>query len=144
MRELWARRIVLFTAIIVILLAIVFASIQNPVDSINTQNKSNQPPFAKRTQSIDFDPQYIELGRKIYMQQNCSFCHSIAGQGNPQNPLDGVGIKRSVNDLRQFIIGSESVQGLLPENVKKFKQRYKKLAEDEIDALIVYLQSLRL
>lgn len=144
MRELWARRIVLFTALIVILLAIVFARIQNPADSKRVKEQHPTSMLASRLpQAVVLDKIRVEAGRNIYTQQNCSLCHSISGEGNPYNPLDSVGKKRSVNELRQFITGADSVQALLPENVKNFKQRYKNIPEDELDALIVYMQSLR-
>ena len=30
-------------------------------------------------------------GEQVYAAQKCSVCHSIAGKGGKQNPLDGVG-----------------------------------------------------
>ena len=44
--------------------------------------------------------------------QKCGVCHSIAGQGNKNNPLDGVGSKLSVEDTRLWIVNA-------PEMMKK-------------------------
>ena len=37
------------------------------------------------------DAKQIERGMKVYADQKCSVCHSIAGKGNPKGPLDDVG-----------------------------------------------------
>ena len=97
MREQWARRIVLFTALIVILLSLVFARIQNPTDS---KSAKEPHPASRLPQAIVLDKSRVESGHKVYAQQNCSLCHSIRGEGNPHNPLDSVGKKRSVNELK--------------------------------------------
>ena len=134
MREKWARRIVLLTAIIVLLLAFVFARIQNP-DKEQVSSSERKPP-------VVLDTKVIEKGRQIYAQQGCGFCHSIDGQGNPRNPLDGVGNKRTASELRNFIIGADTLQGLLPTGIINMKQKYKELSADELDALVIYMQSL--
>ena len=91
MREKWARRIVVLTALIVLLLAFVFARIQNPDQTTDTTKSREQVTSSEHKQPVVFDSKSIEAGRKIYQQQGCGLCHSIAGQGNPRNPLDGVG-----------------------------------------------------
>ena len=130
MREKWARRIVILTALIVLLLAFVFSRIQNP--GISTELK----------QPVVMDSKRIETGRKLYQQQSCGVCHSIDGQGNPRNPLDGVGKKRTASELRNFITGADTLQGLLTTSIRKMKQRYTQLSADELDALVIYMQSL--
>ena len=132
MREKWARRIVLLTAVIVLLLAFAFSRIQNPQQVSSTEHKP----------SVVLDSKAIETGQQIYMQQNCGFCHSIAGQGNPRNPLDGVGTKRTASELRDFITGADTLQGMLTTSIRKMKQRYRELSADELDALVIYMQSL--
>ena len=130
MREKWARRIVFLTALIVIVLAFVFARIQNPAK------------LTELKQPAVIDSKRIETGRQIYQQQSCGFCHSIAGQGNPRNPLDGVGKKRTVSELRNFITGADTLQGLLTTSIRKRKQRYTELSAEDLDALVIYMQSL--
>lgn len=142
MREKWARRIVLLTALIVLLLAFVFARIQNP-DQIADRTKSGeQVSSSERKPSVVLNSKAIERGRQIYEQQGCGFCHSIDGQGNPRNPLDGVGTKRTASELRNFITGADTLEGLLTTSIRKMKQKYKELSADELDALVIYMQSL--
>ena len=132
MREKWARRIVFLTALIVLLLAFVFARIQNPETDISTERKP----------SVVLDSKDVETGRQIYEQQGCGFCHSIDGQGNPRNPLDGVGTKRTASELRNFITGADTLEELLTMSIRNMKQRYRELSAAELDALVIYMQSL--
>jgi mono/diheme cytochrome c family protein len=144
MREKWARRIVLFTGLLVLLLAVAFALIQNPVKTPDaTENRAHAPPV-EPLESVVLDSERIEAGRQIYRQQTCARCHSIAGNGNPGNPLDGVGARRTAEELREWIIGADTLQGVLPGYALKLKQAYGELPGDDLDTLVIYMQSLRL
>ena len=134
MREIWARRIVLLTALIVLLLAFVFARIQNP-DKEQVSSSEHKP-------TVVLNSKAIERGRQIYEQQGCGSCHFIDGKGNPRNPLDGVGTKHSASELRDFITGADTLQSVLTTSIRKMKQRYRELSADELAALVIYMQSL--
>jgi len=142
MREKWARLIVLFTGLIVLLLAMVFAFVQNP-NKTSTVLKSEQQISSTTStmdqKSVGLNSARIEEGRKIYQEQNCSACHSIAGKGNPRTPLDSVGTRRTAEELRNWVTGSDKLQGLLPDRIRRLKQKYKELSDDELDALVSYL-----
>jgi len=149
MREKWARLIVLFTGLIVLLLAMVFAFIQNPNKTSTTLNNEQQVS-TRMVHNMDqnmeqkpngLDSKLIEEGRKIYQEQNCSACHSIEGKGNPRNPLDSVGTRRTAEELRNWITGSDNLQDLLPDSIRRLKQRYKELSDNELDALVNYLKN---
>ena len=143
MREKWARRIALLTGLLVLLLAVTFALIQNPTETPVITESREQPPSIKQRELIALDPKRIEAGQQIYKQQTCVRCHSIAGQGNPRNSLDGVGARRTALELRDWIIGADVLQEELPEYASKLKQAYKELPGDDLDALVTYMQSLR-
>ncbi len=143
MREKWARRIAYLTGILVLLLAVYFARIQNPAivpvitkSQMTTQGESDQAESGENRQ------ERIEHGLKIYNQQGCSLCHAIEGHGNPRSPLDGVGSKRSAEELRNWVMGDDEIQGQLSERSFKFKQAHR-ITDDELESLIYYLQSLR-
>jgi mono/diheme cytochrome c family protein len=140
MREKWARLIALFTGFVVLVLAGAFAVIQNPVETAGTTEIPAPAPLAVSPESVAADAERIEAGRRVYQQQTCARCHYIAGSGNPRNSLDGVGARRPPEELRDWIIGSAAVQELLPEHVFKVKQAYQ-LSDDELGALVIYLQS---
>lgn len=140
MRELWARRIALLTGQLVLLLAIVFAIAQNPVESPDARE---QVPSTALLEPAALEPQHIESGRQVYQQQTCARCHSIAGEGNPRNPLDGVGARRDLEELRDWIIGAESLEGVMPDRAFRMKQPYGGLPAGDLDALVIYMRSLR-
>ncbi len=143
MREKWARRIALLTGLLVLLLALTFAFIQNPTETPVITESREQSPSTKQQEFIGIDLKRIEAGQQIYKQQTCARCHSIAGQGNPHNSLDGVGARRTALELRDWIIGADALQGELPAYATKLKQRYRELPSDDLDALVIYMQSLR-
>ncbi|MBE9515799.1 MAG: cytochrome c [Proteobacteria bacterium] len=139
MREKWAIRIVLLTGLLVLMLAITFALRQSPTETPGPTASGEQVPAPELLP----DPQRIEAGRQVYVQQRCARCHSIAGKGNLRYPLDGVGEKRSAEELRNWIIGADVLQGVLLGRVFRLKQAHKELPSDDLDALVSYMQSLR-
>jgi mono/diheme cytochrome c family protein len=56
------------------------------------------------TASSAQDAKQIERGMKVYADQKCSVCHSIAGKGNPKGPLDDVGSRLSADEIRQWMV----------------------------------------
>ena len=142
MRQKWARIIALVTAMIILLLAAVFALMQNPIDPPGITEDMESRSSTERLETIVLDPHRIEAGRRVYQQQSCARCHSIAGNGNPRSPLDGVGERRNTEELRDWIIGANALQGVLPERVFELKQDFSNLAPDNLDLLVIYIQSL--
>jgi len=43
-------------------------------------------------------------GAKVYADQKCSLCHSIAGKGNAKGALDDVGSKLKAEEIREWIL----------------------------------------
>lgn len=152
MREIWARRIALITGLLVIVLAAIFALIQNPsrqdehmeAEHMETKNmESRQQIYAEQTNKpANLEPSKIKAGKEVYRQQTCARCHSIAGEGNPRNPLDGAAEVYSAEELREWITGGDSLQDKLPEYILRLKQKYKKLSDDDLESLVIYLQNL--
>jgi len=143
MREQWARRIALLTGQLVLLMAVLFAVMQNPIEPTTATGGGEQPPAAEALEHIDLDPKDIEAGFQVYQRKTCARCHSIAGKGNPRNPLDGVGARRHAQALRDWIIGADVLQTVMPARAFNIKQAYRELSDDELDTLLIYMQSLR-
>ena len=83
-------------------------------------------------------------GQQVYDAQKCQVCHSIAGKGGKQSPLDGVGSKLSADEIRQWIV--EPIE--MAKKVKSTKKppmpkKYDKLPAGDLDALVAYMQSLK-
>ncbi len=49
-----------------------------------------------------------EAGKQAFESYGCSSCHSVAGQGNTASALDGIGSKRSSEELKKLIVSPPS------------------------------------
>lgn len=148
MRETWARRIAMITGLLVLVLAAVFSLIQNPseqTESIEAESADSRQKILAEGQpeTISLNAKKSEAGREVYRQQACARCHSIAGEGNPRNPLDGVGDVYSREEIREWITAGNSLRDELPEYLIELKQKYRNLNADELESLTTYIQSLR-
>ena len=85
----------------------------------------------------------VERGRAVFSAEGCQTCHAIGGQGNPRYPLDGVGGRRTVEELRQWVLAAGAAQEALSAAVVRRKQRYAALPEPDLAALVAYLATLR-
>jgi hypothetical protein len=62
--------------------------------------------------------------------------------GNPRNPLDDVGTRRTAAELREWITGTGSANDQLSPAVVRRKQHYQELSEAEFQALVAFLARL--
>lgn len=129
MREMWARRIVALTTLLVIGLAAAFAIHQNPATP-NTAQASSEG--AAR----------VAAGRAIYDAQGCARCHAIAGQGGSRHALDGVGDRRTPGELLDWAIGNPAVKDRMASFIYGAKQGYQELSQADREALTAYLSTL--
>jgi mono/diheme cytochrome c family protein len=83
------------------------------------------------------DAAKLELGRRVYEEQRCQLCHSVAGAGNTRGPLDGVGSRLSAEEIRKWIVEPQTMKP----GVRK--RAYDKLPADRLDALVAYVASLK-
>lgn len=81
-------------------------------------------------------------GEKIFSEQKCALCHSIAGKGNPKGSLDGVGSKLSADDIRAWITDAKGMTAKSGAARKPAMKEYT-LAKDDVDALVAYLSTLK-
>lgn len=143
MREKLAILIAFGTGLVVLLFSILFAIRQNPATLTPPRiNPETPPSIMLSAPPAHLNPESIETGRMLYREQTCMRCHSIGGQGNPRNPLDNVGLKHTAEVMREWIIGADTLETMLSERTFRKKQPYKKLSDDDIDALVIYMQSL--
>jgi mono/diheme cytochrome c family protein len=86
----------------------------------------------------------VKRGQEVYAAQKCSVCHSIAGKGGKQSPLDGVGKKLSADEIRQWIVNpAEMTKKTSSTKKPPMPAKYGKLPAADIDALVAYMQSLK-
>jgi mono/diheme cytochrome c family protein len=81
-------------------------------------------------------------GKELYTAQKCSICHSIAGAGNKKGALDGIGAKRSADDLRSWLTDAPAMAAKTKAE-RKPAMKALALPKDDLDALVAYLQTLK-
>ena len=122
MRRRLARLLAAATGVMVVLLAALFAWLQ--------QALSPEPDAAP-------DPQLqIARGQVVYAEQQCQTCHAIEQVGNRRYPLDGVGSTLSAEDIRTWIVSPREM------NPRVAKRPFT-LPPADLDALVAYLVSLK-
>ena len=84
----------------------------------------------------------VTRGEKVYADQKCTVCHSIAGKGNAKGALDEVGSKRSADEIRAWITDAKSMTAKTGA-ARKPPMRMFTLPTEDVDALVAYLQTLR-
>lgn len=85
----------------------------------------------------------VAQGQKLYAQQKCSMCHAVAGKGNAKGPLDDVGSRLSAEELRQWLINPQEMTVKTKSTRKPPMSSYAKLSKEDIEALVVYMQTLK-
>lgn len=76
-------------------------------------------------------------GKQVYRENRCSMCHSIAGEGSPRSPLDGVGSRLTEEEIRNWIVAPQTMQA----DVRK--PAYDDLSDESLEALVSYMMSLK-
>ena len=130
-RESRARWLAFATAVLVVLLAALFAWLRNLTPA--PQATPDRPAT-----NID---SHGAAGRAAFARMGCMACHSAQGRGNPALPLDGVGARRSREQLRAAAFASGAAPRELPSSIAAAKRA--NANDPEAEALLDYLQRLR-
>ncbi len=139
MRERWSKILTAVTGALVLLLAYAVADLRNP--SERAAASPAPPPQAAAAPAPAEDASQASSGKEIYSREGCARCHSIAGEGSPRSPLDGVGERLLAEEIRKWIIAAPELEDELSGRVFRTKQAYGKLPEPELAALVAYLQN---
>ena len=81
-------------------------------------------------------------GEKLFVDQKCTLCHSVAGKGNVKGPLDGVGSKDSPADIRAWITDANAMTAKTGAARKPVMKQFS-LDKEDVDALVAYLTTLK-
>jgi mono/diheme cytochrome c family protein len=81
-------------------------------------------------------------GEKLFVDQKCTLCHSIAGKGNVKGPLDEVGSKDSAVDIRAWITDANAMTAKTGATRKPAMKQFT-LEKGDVDALVAYLTTLK-
>lgn len=132
LRESRARLLASLTAIVVVLLAGLFASLRNlraPVEPAAT-------PTAMSREAADAGTSATR-GRRAFLRLGCASCHAFGGLGNPAVPLDGIASRMDPALIRAWAGGSGVAASELPAGIVRRKARAR--GDPEFEALIAYL-----
>jgi cytochrome c5 len=89
------------------------------------------------------DAKQTERGTKVYAEQKCSMCHSVAGKGNPKGALDDVGSRLTADDIRQWMVNPAEMTKKTKAERKPPMKAYSNLSKEDLDALVAYMLSLK-
>ena len=90
------------------------------------------------------DAQDATRGAKVYADQKCAVCHSIAGKGNAKGSLDGVGAKLSADEIRQWMTDPAGMTAKHKATRKPpMPAKYGALPKEDLDGLVAYLVALK-
>lgn len=96
------------------------------------------------TQSVAAqDKAQIERGMKVYADQKCSVCHSIAGKGNQKGALDDVGSRLTTDEIRAWLVNPAEMTKKTKAERKPPMRAYPNLAKEDLEAVVAYMASLK-
>lgn len=130
-RQSRARWLAFATALLVVLLAALFAWLRNlPPEPATGAVTAPKAPVARD-----------ETGRAAFVRAGCSGCHSADGRGNPALPLDGVGARLDRESLREAAFAMGGAAKRFPPAVAERKRA--RANDADAEALLAYLQQLK-
>ena len=82
-------------------------------------------------------------GAKVYADQKCAVCHSIAGKGNAKGPLDDVGSRLKADGIRDWMTDPAAMTKKTNADRKPAMRAYPDLTKEELQNLTAYMLSLK-
>jgi mono/diheme cytochrome c family protein len=131
-RQSRARWLAFATTLLVVLLAAAFATVRNLYPARVATPTS---PVVGAAQ------QQVEAGRAAFQRMGCVVCHAAERRGNPSLPLDGIGGRRSRDELRAAAFGQGAFAATQRNSVVRIKQA--RVGDPDTEAVLDYLQQLR-
>jgi Cytochrome c len=131
-RKSRARWLAFATAVLVVLLAAVFALVRNLYPARVVGPSSAVAGAAH---------QPFDAGRAAFQRMGCAECHAAERRGNPSRPLDGIGSRLGRDELRAAAFGQGAFAATYPGSVVRIKQA--RAGDADTEAVLDYLQQLR-
>ena len=83
-------------------------------------------------------------GEKLFVANKCTLCHSVGGVGNQQGPMETLLKDLTADDIRAWIIDPKAMLAkMVPPSTRKPQMLQFKLSNDDVDALVAYLMSVK-
>ena len=113
---------------------------------LETVRLNSEEPMFEQTTFFDFSEEG-KKGSQIYQQARCNSCHRALRQGTSMGLiLDGIGSKRSVEWLEEFLLNPEETYGAetldhgLPPKEAAYAMR---MPREDIKLIAIFLSELR-
>ncbi len=84
----------------------------------------------------------VARGEKLFVDQKCTLCHSVADKGNKKGPLDGVAAKLKSDEIHEWITNAKGMTAKTKSTRKPEMKAYT-LSKEDVDALAAYLMTLK-
>jgi mono/diheme cytochrome c family protein len=84
----------------------------------------------------------VAKGEKLFVDQKCTLCHSVADKGNKKGPLDGVATKLKTDEIHDWITDAKGMTAKTKATRKPEMKAYT-LPKEDVDALVAYLATLK-
>ncbi len=82
----------------------------------------------------------VQQGAALFSSQHCVMCHSVGTKGNRKGPLDGVGAKLKIDDIRQWLTNPDEMRAKAKATrTPAMKQLH--LSTDQVESLVAFLES---
>jgi mono/diheme cytochrome c family protein len=141
-RETTAAVMAMGTGLLVLSAVALFALVNQPIPSRAAAGPGlpsgpRPPAIPGLEEEVGVPPDPLAMrGRGVYQEQRCSACHSIAGEGSPRYPLDGVGSRLSEEEIRLWIVDPQQIRPRVR------KPAYDDLPEEQVAALVHFMATL--
>ena len=89
------------------------------------------------------DKAQLDHGMKVFADQKCATCHSIAGKGNAKGALDDVGSRLTADEIRAWLLNPAEMTKKTKSERKPPMRAYPNLAKEDVDAVVAYMMSLK-
>ena len=85
----------------------------------------------------------VARGKRLYTENRCTMCHSVAGKGQPKGPQDGVGSRLTPAELRKWLLEPKVMAVKAKAARKPPMPSFETLKREDLDALVAYLATLK-
>ena len=82
-------------------------------------------------------------GEKLFADNKCSICHSVAGKGNVKHSLDGMGKKLTADVIKLWLTDPKAAEAKAGVKAMPPMKSFATLPAEDIDALVAYVLSLK-
>lgn len=88
------------------------------------------------------DAAAVQRGEALYVEERCALCHSVGDTGNQRGPLDDVGERLTRAELERWMIDPDGMTDEVGSTRQPAMPDYTDLSQDDLSAMISYLQTL--